>query len=157
MGLNACSEDEPGEWGGDWTGIRAAGPDPGGLHGQRAHTVTRVMSRNMPPVDKMMYSELRPKRQRDALGIIQRTDAVAPTTGLVPSSWEQWRLKNSLYSSTEDAIIWTNGLDTGTENHKGARRQKCWTRGWLWDPPSTVSSMACSPVKLSSVMEISTS
>ena len=31
---------------------------------QQAHTVTRVMSRNMPPVDKMMYSELRPKRRR---------------------------------------------------------------------------------------------
>lgn len=28
---------------------------------QQAHTVTRVMRRKMPPVDRMMYSELRPK------------------------------------------------------------------------------------------------
>lgn len=28
---------------------------------QQAHTVTRVIRRNMPPVDRMMYSELRPK------------------------------------------------------------------------------------------------
>lgn len=30
---------------------------------QQAHTVTRVMRRNMPPVDRMMYSELRPEPQ----------------------------------------------------------------------------------------------
>lgn len=28
---------------------------------QQAQTVTRVIRRNMPPVDRMMYSELRPK------------------------------------------------------------------------------------------------
>lgn len=31
---------------------------------QQAHTVTRVIRRNMPPVDRMMYSELRPKPER---------------------------------------------------------------------------------------------
>lgn len=28
---------------------------------QQAHTVTRVIRRNMPPVDRMIYNELRPK------------------------------------------------------------------------------------------------
>ena len=34
MGLKACSDDEPGEWGGDRMGIRGAGLDPGGLMGR---------------------------------------------------------------------------------------------------------------------------
>lgn len=31
---------------------------------QQAHTVTRVIRRKMPPVDRMMYSELLPEPQR---------------------------------------------------------------------------------------------